>query len=83
MLLMLNRNVFHQMSIRRRTEKNAKKNRAPIQNEVTKKPVSDFGSKSLNEYLLGSRKMKPFPVAMSLVARLVLHLLKIKHSNCD
>lgn len=56
------------MLIRRRTEKNVKK-RQPIQNEVSKKPVSDFGSKSLNEYLLGSRKMKPFPVAMSLVAR--------------
>lgn len=37
--------------------------------EVTKKPISDFGSKALSEYLLGSRKMKPFPVAMSLVAR--------------
>ena len=30
--------------------------------------VNDFGSKSMNEYLLGSRKLKPFPVAMSLVA---------------
>lgn len=30
--------------------------------------VHDFGSKSMNEYLLGSRKLKPFPVAMSLVA---------------
>lgn len=30
---------------------------------------NDFGSKSMNEYLLGSRKMKSFPVAMSLVAR--------------
>lgn len=28
----------------------------------------DFGSKSMLEYLLGSRKMKSFPVAMSLVA---------------
>ncbi|XP_031619202.1 sodium-coupled monocarboxylate transporter 2-like isoform X2 [Contarinia nasturtii] len=54
--------------VKRRTEKNAKRKRAPVENEVTKKPVSDFGSKSLNEYLLGSRKMKPFPVAMSLVA---------------
>lgn len=31
--------------------------------------VHDFGSKSMNEYLLGSRKLKAFPVAMSLVAR--------------
>lgn len=31
--------------------------------------TNDFGSKSMNEYLLGSRKLKPFPVAMSLVAR--------------
>lgn len=30
--------------------------------------VNDFGSKSMNEYLLGSRKLKSFPVAMSLVA---------------
>lgn len=32
-----------------------------------KKPT-DFGSKSMLEYLLGSRKLKSFPVAMSLVA---------------
>lgn len=50
----------------------------PDKNEVTKKPVSDFGSKSLNEYLLGSRKMKPFPVAMSLVARYLLNEEKKK-----
>lgn len=37
-------------------------------NGATKKPVQ-FGSSSMNEYLLGSRKLKPFPVAMSLVAR--------------
>lgn len=54
--------------IRRRKEK-TERNRAPIQDDVSKKPVNDFGSKSLSEYLLGSRKMKPFPVAMSLVAR--------------
>lgn len=29
---------------------------------------NDFGSKSMLEYLLGSRKLKSFPVAMSLVA---------------
>lgn len=29
---------------------------------------TDFGSKSMLEYLLGSRKLKSFPVAMSLVA---------------
>lgn len=27
----------------------------------------------MSEYLLGSRKMKPFPVGMSLVARYALH----------
>jgi len=32
------------------------------------KAKSDFGSKSMLEYLLGSRKLKAFPVAMSLVA---------------
>lgn len=52
---------------RKRTEKN-EKNRVSSQDDMMKKPVSDFGSKALNEYLLGSRKMKPFPVAMSLVA---------------
>lgn len=38
-------------------------------NEATKKPVTNFGSNSMSEYLLGSRKLQPFPVAMSLVAR--------------
>lgn len=37
-------------------------------NDDNKKAKLDFGSKSMNEYLLGSRKMKAFPVAMSLVA---------------
>lgn len=32
------------------------------------KQSGDFGSKSMLEYLLGSRKLKTFPVAMSLVA---------------
>lgn len=32
------------------------------------KKSTDFGSKSMLEYLLGSRKLKSFPVAMSLVA---------------
>lgn len=32
------------------------------------KVKNDFGSKSMLEYLLGSRKLKSFPVAMSLVA---------------
>ncbi|XP_049317955.1 sodium-coupled monocarboxylate transporter 1-like, partial [Bactrocera dorsalis] len=30
--------------------------------------VPDFGSKGMSEYMLGSRQMKVFPVAMSLVA---------------
>lgn len=34
----------------------------------TDKKSTDFGSKSMLEYLLGSRKLKSFPVAMSLVA---------------
>lgn len=40
----------------------------PVPEDMNKKPISDFGSKAMSEYLLGSRKMKPFPVAMSLVA---------------
>lgn len=35
---------------------------------VEEKKTTDFGSKSMLEYLLGSRKLKSFPVAMSLVA---------------
>lgn len=35
---------------------------------LTEKVTTDFGSKSMLEYLLGSRKLKSFPVAMSLVA---------------
>ncbi|XP_055296157.1 sodium-coupled monocarboxylate transporter 2-like isoform X2 [Sitodiplosis mosellana] len=55
--------------IKRHKEKKEKRNPAPsIHDGASKKAASDFGSKSLNEYLLGSRKMKPFPVAMSLVA---------------
>jgi solute carrier family 5 (sodium-coupled monocarboxylate transporter), member 8/12 len=34
----------------------------------SEKKSNDFGSKSMLEYLLGSRKLKSFPVAMSLVA---------------
>lgn len=38
--------------------------------EATKaKRTTDFGSSKMNEYLLGSRKLKIFPVAMSLVGR--------------
>ena len=40
-----------------------------MEGSFTQEKGSDFGSKSMNEYLLGSRKMKAFPVAMSLVAR--------------
>lgn len=35
---------------------------------TAEKKTTDFGSKSMLEYLLGSRKLKSFPVAMSLVA---------------
>lgn len=33
-----------------------------------KKPTNTFGSATIDEYLLGSRKLKAFPVAMSLLA---------------
>lgn len=46
---------------------------APTPEGYIPEKVNDFGSKSMNEYLLGSRKLKPFPVAMSLVARLVIN----------
>ncbi|XP_005175877.1 sodium-coupled monocarboxylate transporter 2 isoform X1 [Musca domestica] len=40
--------------------------------EATKaKRTTDFGSSKMNEYLLGSRKLKIFPVAMSLVGSYV------------
>ncbi|XP_037038899.1 sodium-coupled monocarboxylate transporter 2-like isoform X3 [Bradysia coprophila] len=38
------------------------------ENINSKKNKNDFGSSSMNEYLLGSRKLKPFPVSMSLIA---------------
>lgn len=41
---------------------------APTPEGFVPEKVNDFGSKSMNEYLLGSRKLKAFPVAMSLVA---------------
>ncbi|XP_036345374.1 sodium-coupled monocarboxylate transporter 1-like, partial [Rhagoletis pomonella] len=43
----------------------------------THKKEPDFGSKAMSEYLLGSRKLKVFPVAMSLVARLVFTMLGV------
>lgn len=46
---------------------------------MNKHKEPDFGSKAMSEYLLGSRRLKVFPVAMSLVARLVLFL----ESDCD
>ncbi|XP_018804423.1 PREDICTED: sodium-coupled monocarboxylate transporter 2-like isoform X2 [Bactrocera latifrons] len=36
--------------------------------EMNKHKEPDFGSKAMSEYLLGSRRLKVFPVAMSLVA---------------
>lgn len=44
------------------------KNSADDDYSHNQKKAADFGSKSMMEYLLGSRKMKSFPVAMSLVA---------------
>lgn len=52
----------------RKSADNAAETQETSANGATKKPVQ-FGSSSMNEYLLGSRKLKPFPVAMSLVAR--------------
>lgn len=37
-------------------------------NGAKAKRITSFGSSSMDEYLLGSRKLKAFPVAMSLVA---------------
>lgn len=45
-----------------------KGNNNTTRDDENQKSKLDFGSKSMNEYLLGSRKMKAFPVAMSLVA---------------
>lgn len=39
-----------------------------VDESTGEKNKADFGSKSMLEYLLGSRKLKAFPVAMSLVA---------------
>lgn len=42
---------------------------------LDEKARTDFGSKSMLEYLLGSRKLKSFPVAMSLVASYISGML--------
>lgn len=60
--------LFAKTNVRRRNSKNDKKIET-IEDVTHTKKVNDFGSKSMSEYLLGSRKLKPFPVAMSLVAR--------------
>ncbi|XP_055376440.1 sodium-coupled monocarboxylate transporter 1-like isoform X2 [Condylostylus longicornis] len=49
-------------------KKNFKENIQQVEVPKKTKQKQDFGSESLNEYLLGSRKLKVFPVAMSLVA---------------
>lgn len=46
----------------------SKKSTNDDDDEFDQKKAADFGSKSMMEYLLGSRKLKSFPVAMSLVA---------------
>lgn len=54
-----------------KNEKSKKKTTSPTfdcDNTYEEKNHGDFGSKSMLEYLLGSRKLKSFPVAMSLVA---------------
>uniref|UniRef100_A0A182K6Z5 Sodium-coupled monocarboxylate transporter 1 n=1 Tax=Anopheles christyi TaxID=43041 RepID=A0A182K6Z5_9DIPT len=40
----------------------------PGEGVPVKKPTNTFGSATIDEYLLGSRKLKAFPVAMSLLA---------------
>lgn len=63
--------------IRIRIKQNSsRKHKPPVKDVLSrndssdrKKTKNDFGSSSMNEYLLGSRKLKPFPVSMSLIAR--------------
>uniref|UniRef100_A0A182P0H2 Sodium-coupled monocarboxylate transporter 1 n=1 Tax=Anopheles epiroticus TaxID=199890 RepID=A0A182P0H2_9DIPT len=40
----------------------------PEEGAPAKKPTNTFGSATIDEYLLGSRRLKAFPVAMSLLA---------------
>lgn len=54
--------------LKRSPQNTGKGANATTTDDENKKEKLDFGSKSMNEYLLGSRKMKAFPVAMSLVA---------------
>lgn len=60
-------------NIRENRKRNEKRDKSIVVDAIPesdrKKSAGDFGSKSMNEYLLGSRKLKAFPVAMSLVAR--------------
>lgn len=51
-----------------KSKRQAEKHRHQDTEAYTEKKTTDFGSKSMLEYLLGSRKLKAFPVAMSLIA---------------
>ncbi|XP_070495286.1 sodium-coupled monocarboxylate transporter 2 [Chironomus tepperi] len=51
-----------------KSKKSQSKSSSTSDNTYDDKIRGDFGSKSMLEYLLGSRKLKSFPVAMSLVA---------------
>lgn len=63
----------------RKTPNDENENVETAVNGATKKPIQ-FGSYSMREYLLGSRKLKPFPVAMSLVARYFIIIYVYIHS---
>jgi hypothetical protein len=66
--------IFRRKLSERKKEREQTKNSSSTNEngDTTKLPTkksTDFDSKAMNEYLLGSRKMKAFPVAMSLVGR--------------
>lgn len=60
--------VYYGYFNKSKTKRSSTANQRTDDDAYTEKKHIDFGSKSMLEYLLGSRKLKSFPVAMSLVA---------------
>lgn len=60
--------VYYGYFNKSKTKRSSTANQRTDDDAYAEKKHIDFGSKSMLEYLLGSRKLKSFPVAMSLVA---------------
>jgi len=51
-----------------RKSRNGPKTTTPT-NEAPERRHQNFGSKKMNDYMMGSRNLRVFPVGMSLIAR--------------